>query len=70
MQEEQITRMYRDMGISESVYRFGAQIESRLKDRFDEIRPHRGIQPDESHPRHAGEPCERRMFSVYKRIRL
>ena len=37
MQEEQITRMYRDMGISEGVYRFGAQIESRLKDRFDEI---------------------------------
>ena len=37
MQEEQITHMYRDMGISESVYRFGAQIERQLKDRFDEI---------------------------------
>ena len=33
MQDEQMTRMYEKMGISEKVYRFGRQMEEKLKER-------------------------------------
>ena len=37
MQDEQITRMYEQLGISKDVYRFGTQIEEKLRDRFEAI---------------------------------
>ena len=37
MQDEQMTRMYEQMGISETVYRFGRQMEEKLAERFASI---------------------------------
>lgn len=37
MQDEQMTRMYEKMGISEKVYKFGRQMEEKLKERFAAI---------------------------------
>ena len=37
MQDEQITRMYEQLGISKDVYRFGTQIEEKLRDRVEAI---------------------------------